>query len=244
MDRSQLDLGTNTQLDNEYILREILDQNVYEKYNTVKDGDVVLDIGANVGVFPWSLQNKRVRKVVCVEPSQGLLPALKKNLAQLPFTTQIVSAGMGETSGYQSKGSHDYIFGDNNDTFETITFGDLTKQYQLDHVDFLKIDCEGGEYSVFTEANYFYLTKRVGYIAGEWHMYAIEDGIRKFNDFARLYLKGKNNFRVFEPIEWKEVTNDVTDPDFVQRYYDWWVGHGAAAHFAVYIDNRIAPWTF
>jgi FkbM family methyltransferase len=239
VDRVELDMGTNTQITNEYMLREILHDNVYEKFFTVKNNDVVLDIGANVGIFPFSLRDRRPKRVICVEPSQGLVGALRKNLAQLPFPTEIIPAGMGKTSGFQSIGKDDYIFGDHNsNVFETITLKDLVSQCQLDYVDFMKIDCEGGEYSVFTETNYDYLTKNVGYISGEWHVYAIENGIEKFIEFANLYLKGKRNWRVFEPYIWKEVTHEVLVPGYVQRYYDWWVPRGTAAHFAVYIDNK------
>ena len=35
--------------------------------------------------------------------------------------------------------------------FTGITFKKLIEDYKIDHVDYLKIDCEGGEYSIFKE---------------------------------------------------------------------------------------------
>ena len=34
---------------------------------------------------------------------------------------------------------------------------------------FFKLDCEGGEYDIFTEENIDYLKNNVGYIVGEFH---------------------------------------------------------------------------
>jgi FkbM family methyltransferase len=238
MDRSQLDMGTNTQITNEYMFREILDDRVYEKFFSVKDNDIVLDIGANVGVFPFSIQNKRLKRLICVEPSLSIVDALKKNLHKLGYDTDVYPVGIGQKTGTQHITEYDWIFGDHSDTFESITFKELLQRSKLDHIDFMKIDCEGGEYNVFTQANHPFLTNNVGYIVGEWHLFGMENGIEKWNIFVDQYLRGKRNFRVFEPYVWKEVTSEVFDSTYARRYYDWWVPRGTAAHFAVYIDNK------
>lgn len=37
---------------------EIVDRNIYERYYEVHDGDVVVDIGANIGLFTMSIMDK------------------------------------------------------------------------------------------------------------------------------------------------------------------------------------------
>ena len=37
---------------------EIVDRKIYERYYSVHDGDIVVDIGANIGLFTMSIMNK------------------------------------------------------------------------------------------------------------------------------------------------------------------------------------------
>jgi hypothetical protein len=37
-------------------------------------------------------------------------------------------------------------------------------------IDFLKVDCEGGEYDIFTQDNLDFLINNVKKIVGEWHL--------------------------------------------------------------------------
>ena len=48
---------------------EIFEQKLYEKFFEVKEGDVVLDVGASIGPFTYSVLHKKPSKVFCIEPS-------------------------------------------------------------------------------------------------------------------------------------------------------------------------------
>jgi hypothetical protein len=52
---------------------------IYDWYHPVKSGDVVLDIGANVGAFTYSILDKNPSRVYCFEPSRACFEILKKN---------------------------------------------------------------------------------------------------------------------------------------------------------------------
>lgn len=175
-----------------------------------------------------------------MEPSTTLIPALTNNMNKLGFPTTVLNYGIGAVSGEHKLSNDDYLAGDaldQNAPIQLRTFKDFLSENNINQIDFLKIDCEGGEYSVFTEENYEFLTTKVKKVVGEWHLSYAKNGVEEFIKFMRLYLKGKNNFRVFEPWDWKEVTHKVCDEAWIQEFYDWWNPRNKGAQLIVYIDN-------
>jgi hypothetical protein len=53
---------------------------------------------------------------------------------------------------------------------ETMRFKTFRELYAIDRIDFLKTDCEGGEYYIFNEENIDFLVENVGVVVGEWHL--------------------------------------------------------------------------
>lgn len=220
--------------------REIISEKLYERYFPVDDGSIVVDIGANIGLFGWTLRNRPMEHLYAMEPSTTLIPALTNNMNKLGFPTTVLNYGIGAVSGEHKLSNDDYLAGDaldQNAPIQLRTFKDFLSENNINQIDFLKIDCEGGEYSVFTEENYEFLTTKVKKVVGEWHLSYAKNGVEEFIKFMRLYLKGKNNFRVFEPWDWKEVTHKVCDEAWIQEFYDWWNPRNKGAQLIVYIDN-------
>ena len=90
---------------------------------------------------------------------------------------------------------------------KTKTFLEFILTNKIHKIDFLKVDCEGGEYDIFTEENASYIRNNVDKIVVEYHNYAnqIVDFANK-NDFIILnevqdtncdvlFLKNKNEPR-------------------------------------------------
>jgi len=67
-----------------FIFREIFEDRCYERHGvTVGDGDVVLDVGANVGMFALALMERFDRlKIVCLEPARPTLACLERNVVE------------------------------------------------------------------------------------------------------------------------------------------------------------------
>jgi hypothetical protein len=63
----------------EWIGEEVFDKKIYEKFHEVKENDIVMDIGANVGSFTYSILNKKPKHVYCIEPSNTLINTLIEN---------------------------------------------------------------------------------------------------------------------------------------------------------------------
>ena len=68
------------------IIEEIFNAKIYEKFFEVNSGDLVVDVGASVGPFTYSILHKKPEHVYCIEPSIKEFKTLNKNLRgyQLP----------------------------------------------------------------------------------------------------------------------------------------------------------------
>lgn len=233
---TDIDFGDNDPIFKRFICLEILCNRVYEKFHEVEDGDLVVDIGANVGLFAYSLKDRNPAEVICVEPSNSLYEPLRKNLARLPFKTTIMPYGIANMTGLKYIKETDYVYGDHKSpVMAVITFDDLIKRNDIKYIDFLKVDCEGGEYDIFTEENHSFITDHVGYVAGEWHLSGLEDGLGKFKKFRDMYLTDQTEFKVFEPYIWKDITDHVFDDDYLSRFCDWWKKD---SQLMVYMNNE------
>lgn len=235
----ELDLGDNDETFKQFVYNEIVVDRLYEKFHKVKDGDIVLDIGANAGIFGYSLRDRKPKHLYMVEPSLTMVKAIKNNCKLMPFPTTVFDYGISNSNGVKETTNQDWIYAKEKPSEINVrTFAGLIEDMGVDHIDFMKIDCEGGEYEIFTEEYHKFLTTKVGYIAGEWHLGGLDNGVGKFIRFRNLFLTGKN-FRVFEPYVWKEVTHEVHSDEWVQNFYNYWNPRGEAAQLMVYLDNRL-----
>jgi autotransporter strand-loop-strand O-heptosyltransferase len=193
---------------------------IYEKFFNVEENDVVLDIGAHVGAFIYSIKHRKPSKVVAVEPSKVRVPTLIKNVKSL--NSMVLNCGVGAVAEKIKNGlSYDGITED----MDLFTFDQILSVSKLSKIDFLKIDCEGGEYSVFSEKNMDWIVKNVRKIAGEWHFHG-PDKLEKLNSFRRVLSRFK---------KYEILSVDLVD-------IKWCIDNDAEmlrySEFLFYIDNR------
>ncbi len=228
------DWSTLTYEDIVTIEREIIHEKVYRFWNDVKEGDVVLDIGASVGAYTISILDQKPKKVYCVEPSKRLLKVLSKNCSEKVFDysenplTYINSAIVGDEIDKIN------IFG-GDEEFTGITFKNMIEKYSINYVDYMKVDCEGGEYSIFTEENMDFLLNNVKFIAMEVHLNY--QGCRdKFKTFRNNCLSQFKNYKVMsctrQNISWGnslDIKDKIFDDNFIDTY---------TCEFMIYIFNE------
>lgn len=145
------------------IASHLLDSGVHELLGTeivkreIKTGDVVLDIGANIGYYTLIFaglvgENGRV---FAFEPDPDNFILLNKNVKENKFENVVlinkaVSDNNGKTKLYLSednKGDHRiYDFGDSRKsiTVETVCLDEFLKNYK-DKIDFIKMDIQSAE---------------------------------------------------------------------------------------------------
>ena len=75
------------------LTREVFEDRIYEKFFTVDEDDIVLDIGSSVGPFVYSILDKKPKHVYCLEPSSTEFSTLNKNLRGFPVTS--IKKGIG-----------------------------------------------------------------------------------------------------------------------------------------------------
>jgi len=194
------------------IIKEI-NEGLYEKVFQVKEGDVVVDIGASVGPFTYSILDKNPKHVFCLEPSRGNFPYLVKNTLGYPVTQ--INKAITNSNG-MSDLELDPQYGNENNLYETITFNKFIKLFNIDKIDFIKMDIEGDEYHIFTYKNIDYLLNKVGCIVGEFHLGWPKEKplFRKFRD---EFLSKFKTVKVYS-VDGIDITWDLYNEHFIEYY--------------------------
>lgn len=212
---------------------EIFVHDVYQMHFPVEPGDLVVDIGASVGPFPWKIDQQQAGHIYCLEPEPALFKTLSQNARHLKTPVTLINSAMGKTTGNGAvSGMFDATKSDISDgtdlkSVHVLSFTGLLAQHQIKHIDFLKLDCEGGEYDVFNDENFEWITQNVRKIAGEFHLNTPELKA-KFRRFRDTYLRQMTSHRV-ESIDYVNIKPNL--------WCDWFIEHYAAIN--IWIDNRV-----
>lgn len=199
------------------VTKEVFYKNDYEYYFEVEENDIVVDIGATIGEFIYKILEKNPKHCYVVEPIPSFFDTMKNNLQgkQVSFTNAAITNNKFcniEWDGISSP-------------VNTLTFNEFVTQNRLNKIDFLKIDCEGGEYDIFTEENIEFL-KTIPKIALEVHLRGgfLREKFRVFRDHILPHFKNIT----FLSLDYINITWDYKSEHFIQ-YYD---------EVYLYIDNR------
>lgn len=206
----------------ESITKEIFIDKCYEKFFEVEPNDIVLDIGASVGPFTYSILRKNPKHVFCFEPSEREFRTLVKNTTGYPVTH--INKGISDVN---SVVMNDHLFG-GEDQMESITFRKFIDLYNIQKIDFIKTDCEGGEFDIFNMENLNWIKNNVRKIVGEWHLrLQNHDYVQEFKEFRDTYLSLFPNFNVYS-LDGVDIKWDLWNDHFIEYY----------RQVIIYIDNR------
>lgn len=144
------------------ILKQI-ESGMYDKYIPFIQDKVVLDVGANIGLFSlWASQF--AEHVYSVEPTKDHFYLLQENIVvnnktNITPLNYALSPTRGELLFYLNRGNSTMNslipYGDNFTQYivQAVTLNDLLEDYPK--VDFLKMDIEGSESLLFDNNNFF-----------------------------------------------------------------------------------------
>jgi len=222
---NDFDWGSSSNWFKKTIQEEIFEKKTYEKFFQVEEGDLVVDVGASIGPFTFSILNNKPKRVYCLEPSLEEFPTLRKNTKG--YKVSCINKGISEVNGLV-KFNDVYGIKNSSTVAESITFKDFIDEYNLTKIDFLKVDCEGGEYSIFNKSNIWWIKNNVKKISGEFHLHVGDYNlVPQFTEFRDLYLKLFPNFEVFS-IDGANIKWDLWNQHFLDYY----------RQVIIYIDNR------
>jgi FkbM family methyltransferase len=196
-DRTRIDAPKNNTLLE--MISEIFFKNVYNPATLpIENNDVVVDIGANIGVFTLFAAYRTQNTVYAFEPFPVNLDFLNRNIHTngLPnVTTQCVAVSdkIGSAKLFLAEISEGHLLFNHNIKGKlekymevpSVTLQCIMDNNNLQYVDFLKLDCEGSEGSILISTPSEYL-KRIRKIAMEFH-----DNVSqlKHDDIQRLLEK-------------------------------------------------------
>jgi FkbM family methyltransferase len=192
------------------MIQEIFTDHCYEKFYKIKKDDIVVDIGASVGPFTYSILDKSPKHIFCIEPSEREFKTLVKNTLGHPVTH--INKGISDRNSIVES---DMLFGGESE-MESMTFKKFVSLFGLEKIDFIKTDCEGGEYDIFVEENLDYLKNNVSHISGEWHLMTLNEKI-KFRTFRDTILTKFENYEVFS-VDGINIKWDLWNEHFIEYY--------------------------
>lgn len=139
------------------VLNQIFVDTQYDSYNYIKNPEIIVDGGANIGLstifFKMKFPNS---KIFCIEPELGNFQILESNTVQYE-NIELIRKGLwgNTTSIFLNKGAFtvdNYIsLSPTESTIEEIlciSISDLMKEFNLSKIDILKLDIEGAEKNI------------------------------------------------------------------------------------------------
>lgn len=162
-------------------------------------GQVIVDIGAHVGVFTlWAATACPEARVFAVEPTPATFEFLRRNIeANRLQNVELLQCACGGADGHATlyaRGApsmntlytRDLLGSSFRPLVQTpvVALDTLFSRFGVSHCDFLKLDCEGAEYEILLCAKPETL-RSIGRIALEYHVGLAGNQPRELVDFLR-----------------------------------------------------------
>jgi FkbM family methyltransferase len=191
-----------------------LAREIYSKRNyftlpgfEINENDTIVDLGANAGVFTL-LAALCGSKVIAVDAQSGFKEVIEKNVnnngcsEKVNFVSGIVGANSGVVSDpFKRKSASHYI-----DKTPEISLPEIITRFNLNKIDFLKVDIEGSEFALFSDNNEW--LSLVDKIAMEVHP--------EFGDVKSLgTLLVKKGFNVWYVNKNQQIVDELTTQGFL-----------------------------
>lgn len=165
-----------------HIMEELWKSRVYDPFLPQRrEGSVALDIGANVGLVSYYL-SQNFEKVYSLEPSADHF----NNLSQMLAFNEMQNVFPVKKALFIENGKFGFGGPKNNTTMrslhmatweegkpeeevDTITLEDLFKEFNIEHVNLMKLDVEGSEHEILSHPTFKNVANKIDVIVTERH---------------------------------------------------------------------------
>jgi FkbM family methyltransferase len=190
----------------------------------IKEGDIVVDIGANIGVFAHRAEIRGASKIICFEPMGPTFEVLKKNLGPKTTAHKLAVGGENSFKKFVVHTDFSHIGGGFDIQREDIRKGrdiiheettfsiDINKLFDgtlCERIDFLKIDVEGAEIEILNSIKDENLLK-LRCLASEFHRMNDEFDIFQSGFADRMGRLGFSSFTLYHGKDDKSDLRTVT----------------------------------
>ena len=195
---------TKTQVSEIFIEEEYKDGLNYIK--TKKD-PIVVDIGGCMGLAALYFKD-HAKMVYSLEPTSEAFKCMVENTKDYPNIKPLRYAIMHENRPVEIFSNDegpvpDSIFGNGKikELCQAKTFDKFVEEQGIEHIDLLKIDCEGSEYMIFPSSGFAKVADKVDMIVGEAHYFRelrpeyLPEILKEYG-FTVEFLPKKNMFNV------------------------------------------------
>ena len=215
----QFDWGKKSEWYVSQATKEIFEDDAYERFFEVEEGDIVVDLGASLGPFTYKILPKNPKQCYVVEPLSYHINVLHKNVGE--DNVKIIQGAITDKKNIEI--TWDGI----TESVPTFSFKEFLNENKINKIDFLKCDCEGGEYDVFQPSNIDFL-KTIPKIVTEFHLVNDENFHEcKFRWFRDNILPKFENYKVYS-YDGVDIKWDLWNDHFIEYYNE----------VIIYIDNR------
>ena len=197
------------------VKKEIFENRIYEKVNQVSEGDIVVDLGASVGPFTMSILDKNPKHVYAVESSTKMFSTLENNMKNYKNVT-CLNYAIDNNGLDDCENDFDYVFHDKLYKSKAITFKTFLNKFNINKIDFLKIDIEGSEYGLFNSKCFDVLKSNVKFLVAEFHL-GNTDLKNKFRDFRNILIKNFKNYYIYS-LDGVDIKWDLCNEHFLEYY--------------------------
>ncbi|MFA7156750.1 MAG: FkbM family methyltransferase [Bacilli bacterium] len=204
-----------------YIHKEIFDNKSYTKYFDIEENSIVVDLGANIGLFTKFALQYNIQKIYSVEPELENFKCLVEN--NISYKVIPIFAALSK-DGYVNIGKSDIagIVTESEFGIKSFSFKSFIDFYNIQKIDFLKIDIEQAEFDLLNAEFFEYLKNNlIKKIVGEFHPNKNE---KYFNDILYIYwnLKYIGYNVILTSIDRYDITNKILNNQILDNHKNAW----------------------
>lgn len=151
----------------------------FNDFVDISEGDTIVDIGFNYGLFSTACLRKNPSRVIGFEPNPSFVKIFKENFfdKRIEIHNHAISNFDGKMMFYEIDDAISSTLKEerykekriNQFEVSVMDINTMINNYKLEKINYLKVDCEGSEFDIFNSIEKDFLRDKINKIAIEYH---------------------------------------------------------------------------